>query len=227
MKRLGIIVFLTAMALCTMAQPRLRQKEMYIGIHGGVLFTKTLFTPEVAGSVGLPESTLLSGNGGLVFRYAGHKCCGLQVEVNYMQRGWREQVAEDGLDVNYKRTLDYIEIPFLTHIFFGKKMVRGFVNLGPQVGFCFNEGQSGTQHPTQREQYNTIDHIVDWGVTGGVGMLVRTPKAGVFQLEARFGYSLGNYFNNQKTDYFSASNPMNLSVNIGYLWEIKPHYKQR
>ena len=54
-----------------------------------------------------------------------------------------------------------------------------------------------------------------------MGKKNRTNKIGTFQLEARFNYSLGSVFNNRITDYFTSANPMNLSVNFAYLWEIK------
>ncbi|MCQ2343121.1 MAG: PorT family protein [Paludibacteraceae bacterium] len=224
MKRTVLLIFaLLLVSVLSWAQPRLRQPEMYVGVHGGVTFNMVMFTPDVIGATNIIDRTLLSGNGGLVFRYAGHKCCAVQVELNYMQRGWREN-TEDVPDasIHYQRRLDYIEVPFMAHIFFGKKMVRGFVNLGPQIGYCIHESQSGTMHPAKQEQYAAIDNKFDWGITGGLGMLLRTRKAGVFQIEARFGYSLGDYFHSNKTDYFSTSNPLNLNANIGYLWEIKP-----
>lgn len=228
MKRHIIISLFLVAALSAWAQPRLRQPEMYIGAHGGVLFSIMRFTPDVEGGRGIKDKTLLSGNGGLIFRYGGHKHCAVQVELNYMQRGWRENAdkltdVEEG-SVHYKRKLDFLEMPFLAHIHFGKK-VRFFINLGPQIGVCVHESWSGTKHPIQQEQYQSLDRIFDWGVTGGLGLLVRTSKAGVFQVEGRFGYSFGDYFSNHKSDYFSSSNPMCLSVNVGYLWEIKP--KQR
>jgi len=221
MKRIVFIGLAVVCASIAMAQPRLREPERYIGLHGGALFSMTLFTPQVEGATNWVDRTLLSGNGGLVYRYIGHKCCGFQVELNYMQRGWREKADVDGVAVRYQRRLNYIEMPFLAHIYFGKKAVRGFVNLGPQIGLCFLDQESGTKHPYKQEQYKPLDNKVDWGVAGGLGMLVRTRGAGTFQLEARFDYSFGDYFKNHKTDFFSHSNPINLSVNIGYLWEIK------
>jgi len=222
MKRV-IILFLVVLAtMMAMAQPRLREPEHYIGVHGGALFSMALFNPSVDGATKWVDRTLLSGNGGLVYRYNAHKVCGFQVELNYMQRGWREKLDnENGVTVNYQRRLNYIEMPVLAHLYFGKKKVRGFFNVGPQIGVCFLESESGQKHPTKQEQYKPLDNKFDWGLAGGLGMLVRTTKAGTFQLEARFSYSFGDYFKNKATDYFQHSNPINLSVNLGYLWEIK------
>ena len=197
------------------AQPRLRRPEIYIGGHAGVMASTVLFNPSIAGMDILQSP--LSVNGGLVFRYAGHKVCAIQAEVNYMQRGWRE--VSDGID--YRRQLDYIEIPLLMHIYLGGEHFRGFLNLGPQIGYCFRDISFGNGAPTQLHQYKEIDNPFDWGLAAGLGMYYRTKKIGLFQLEARFNYSFGSVFSTSKIDYFSSANPINLSINLAYLWEIK------
>ncbi len=215
MRKLLIISFLLC-ALNLAAQPRLKQEEMYIGVHAGAIATMVSFAPEIEQNALQP---FLGANGGFVFRYAGHKVCGLQVELNYMQRGWYE------VQTGYKRTIDYIELPFLTHLSFGKKC-RGFVNLGPQIGYAIRDvlptaplSPSDKYYPSA--QYLHIDNRFDWGIAGGLGVLYRTPKAGVYQLEARFNYSFGNLYANSKFDAFSKSFPMSLSLNLAWLWPLR------
>lgn len=207
-----------ALAAMACAQPRYRSPYYYVGVHGGVLMSMMQFTPTVENTTPLLNTVLLSPNGGLVFRYSGHKSCGLQLEVNYMQRGWREKNMNSGVD--YTRQLHYIEVPLLTHIYFGSARARGFLNLGPQFGYCFMDKESGNRNPKESHQYGPIDNRFDWGVAGGLGFYYRSRKAGLYQLEARFNYSLGTVFSSKVTDYFSRSNAMNLSVNIGYFWEF-------
>lgn len=207
-----------------MGQPRLDNAEMYVGGQIGMVASMVQFSPTVNQNALSPFAGL---QGGLIFRYAGHKVCGLQIELNYMQRGWHESKT------NYTRQLDYIELPLLTHLYFGKR-VRGFINLGPQIGYCFRETTQPTlpftyvaKNPTDSytgptQQYVTpIDSPFDWGVAGGIGLYGRTRKAGVYQLEARFNYSLGNDFGAHKSDYFSQSHNMNLSLCFAYMWQIK------
>jgi len=216
MKRKIVVVAVLFVALLAQAQPRLHQPEIYVGLHGGVMFSLVWFSPQVAGTSAFMDRILLSGNGGLVMRYNGHKYCGFQLELNYMQRGWSESAT-------YQRRLDYIEMPWLAHIYFGKKKVRGFINLGPQIGVLFRESSYGDENgdPSKRQQYEPIANKFDWGIAGGLGLLFRSTKVGTFQVEARFNYSLGDFYPNHAGDYFSHSSPMNLSVNLGYLWEIK------
>lgn len=229
-----LCLVLWAAILPLAAQPRLAEAEIYVGIHGGVVASTMSWAPKVAGTSRIEQATILGGNGGLVFRYSKHKCCGLQLELDYMQRGWREKIEVEETQTfgYYNRRLDYLELPFLMHIYFGKKSWRGFFNLGPQIGYCLHESSSGVQHPTDTVQYHPLDNPFDWGIAGGVGFYCRTEKAGVFQLEARFNYSLGDAFSNKKSAYFDKSHAMNLSLNLGYFWQIKDksptyYYRQK
>lgn len=213
--RLIFTALLILASITATAQPRLRTPEIYLGGHAGVMASSMIFKPSVK-EVRLIQSPL-STNGGLIFRYAGHKVCAVQVELNYMQRGWLEK-SEQG---DYRRQLEYIEMPFLMHLYFGGQHFRGFLNLGPQIGYCFRDTEYGTKNPNYSHQYVPIQHPFDWGVAGGLGMYYRTNKIGLFQLEARFNYSFGSVFNNRTTDHFSFANPIGLSLNLAYLWQIK------
>lgn len=215
-----LFLFLLAISSTLVAQPRLRHPELYIGAHAGVMASSITFKPTVKG-IDLLQSPL-SINGGLVVRYAAHKVCALQLELNYMQRGWREVLPATATSpaVDYRRQLDYIQLPLLMHLAFGNKF-RGFLNLGPQIGYCFRDTEYGTKNPLYTHHYVPIQQPFDWGLAGGLGMYYRSNKIGTFQLEARFNYSLGSVFNNRITDYFTSANPMNLSINFAYLWEIR------
>ena len=220
MRRSYIVLLLLLVSLVSMAQPRLRTPEIYVGAHAGVMASTMLFRPNVA-KIDIMQSPLTM-NGGLVFRYAAHKVCAIQVEANYMQRGWREQIAlGTGSIMDYTRQLDYIEIPLLMHLYFGKQRFRGFINLGPQIGYCIRDIATQLPSTITSPQYQPIEKPFDWGLAGGLGCYYRTKKIGLFQLEARFNFSMGTTYNDRKVDYFSQSNAMNLSLNLAYLWEIK------
>lgn len=220
MRRSYIVLLLLLVSLMSVAQPRLRTPEIYVGAHAGVMASTMLFRPNVA-KIDIMQSPLTM-NGGLVFRYAAHKVCAIQVEANYMQRGWREQIAlGTGSSMDYTRQLDYIEIPLLMHLYFGKQRFRGFINLGPQIGYCIRDIATQLPSTITSPQYQPIEKPFDWGLAGGLGCYYRTKKIGLFQLEARFNFSMGTTYNDRKVDYFSQSNAMNLSLNLAYLWEIK------
>lgn len=220
-----LILLLLPLSIICIAQPRLKRPEIYVGAHAGVLASTMLFKPQIA-NIDIMQSPL-TPNGGLVFRYAGHKVCAIQAEINYMQRGWHESIPYNGATIDYTRQLHYIEVPLLMHLYFGKERFRGFVNLGPQIGYCVRDithiQSTNTINPDllTAHQYQPIDNPFDWGLAGGIGCYYRTRNIGLFQLEARFNFSLGTIYHNKKVDYFSQSNAMNASINLAYMWEIK------
>ena len=229
-KHIALLTVLLALSGGITAQLRLRTPEMYVGVHGGVMASTVLFNPAVGGMKPITNGCVLGGMGGFVFRYSEQRCCAVQVELNYMQRGWREysEATETADAYNYSRKLHYLELPFLMHIYFGSPSWRGFVNVGPQIGYCIkDEGGEGTKQTASLHQYAGLDNPFDWGVAGGLGFYCRTKNAGLYQFEARFSYSFGTLFASKTSDYFRQSNPMNLSLSIAWLWEIKKHTKQK
>lgn len=202
------------------AQPRLRMPEHYIGIHGGVSASSVDYYPRVENMTPINKACVLGANGGFVFRYAGHKYCGLQMELNYVHRGWAEHNDTTG---NYSRSLHYIEIPMLMHLNFGNAKCRWFINAGPQIGYCVkDEGNHGTLiNGAGQTEYEPLKNQVDWGILAGTGVYFITKKAGLYQLEVRFDYSFGGIFGTSLTDHFNKANPMDLSLNLAWMWPVK------
>lgn len=200
------------------AQPRLRTPEIYFGVHGGVSASSIIFSPSTGTMTPITNASILGGTGGFVFRYAGHKYCAVQVELNYEQRGWAEKNSAG----QYTRRLHYVELPLLMNINFGSERWRGFFNLGPQIGYCvWDDGGKGTQISTELTHYNPIELPFDWGLAGGLGFYYRSRHAGVYQFEARFDYSFGGIYNTRPIDHFTMANPMDLSLHLAWLWEFK------
>lgn len=182
------------------------QPETSLGVNGGVTFSKVNFSPVV-------KQTMLQGvNGGITFRHISEKHFGFIVEANIVQRGWKEDIT----DSTYSRTLNYLEIPFLTHITFGNHRVRYFVNLGPKLGILLLDKEK-RNFPTNDNQHGkAIDNSFDYGLCGGTGFELRT-GVGSFLLEGRYYYGLGDIFSNAKKEYFDRSANNSVSVNLTYM----------
>lgn len=219
-KKRHIFLFILALiAVGSMAQPRLRRPEISFGIHGGVSASYVFFTPSVANMTPVYNACTLGGNGGLVFRYAGHKYCSLQVELNYVHRGWAERSGDQW----YGRHLHYVELPLMMHLNFGSETWRWFFNLGPQIGYCVkDEGNAGVLvNGLSQPEYELIDHPFDWGLIAGTGIYCHTRNAGTYQLEFRFDFSFGGIYGTSLIDHFSMASPMDLSINLAWLWNFK------
>lgn len=227
-RRYILFVLLLVLGSGISAQKRLNNPEIYLGVHGGIKASTVLFSPTIH-SVDILHSPL-TGNGGLVFRYAEHRICALQIECNYMQHGWAEVYGVAGESQTiYSRHLHYIELPFMMHLGFGKKKFRALFNFGPQIGYCLADNKKVVNpgsYQFVQQQHEPIANRFDWGAVAGLGCFYKSDKIGVFQLEARFNFSLGGVFEVGQLKSLKMANPMGLSINLGYLWEFKKDKKE-
>lgn len=222
MRRFISTITVLFIALNISAQIEESRNLLEIGVSGGLNLNKSEFQPTI-------RQKMLNGiNGGICVRYTSEKyfsmICAAQIEVNFSQRGWEEDF-DDGTDNRYSRLLNYIEIPLLAHLSWGKeeKGFQFFVNLGPQFGFFISDSETyeGNWKPEERpvslqpiygkEVYNKFDY----GIAGGAGIELKT-KAGNFFIEGRYYYGLADIFNNSKLDDFGRSANQTITARIGY-----------
>lgn len=197
-----------------------------VGVRGGVDFSQVFFNPSVRQKFA-PGMTA-----GVTFRYIEENHFGLIAELNFVQRGWAENFEE--APYNYRRTLKYIELPLLAHIFFGRRG-RFFFNAGPQVALFLGESTKANFDPKEMASlpdfpYNnrmneqmllSVSQKIDYGISAGLGAEFNLNKRNSLSLEARFYFGLGNIFPSKRADTYNASNQMTLSATIGYWFRIK------
>ncbi len=229
LKKHLFLLLLTLFATASHAQMGEQRNNFAIGVNGGVNMSSVTFSPSVK------QKSLMGINGGVTARYISEKyfamICGAQLEVNFSQRGW-DEYYEDFPDISYTRTMNYVEIPFLAHIGFGKEPrgMQFFIHAGPQIGFLLgdSEKQSGDwdgtvvgsfSHITVEQHGKAIDNKFDYGIAGGAGLELRT-KAGNFLLEGRYYYALSDFYGNTKKDYFGRSAHGTITVKLTYLFDL-------
>lgn len=197
------------------------KRELAIGFGGGMNFSQIGFTPKV------PQSFKSGLHGGVTIRWITQKSLGLTAELNFAQQGWKEDFTDvaNGEHYYYDRTINYVELPFMTHIYGGGKRARFIFHVGPKIGYYISESTNenvGDATPLRvNAQHNMpVENKLDWGVCGGPGFELRT-GIGIFILEGRFYMALGNIYGNSKADNFPKSNGMTISAKLSYLINIK------
>ncbi len=200
--------------------------KITIGGKAGITLSQMSFTPSVK------QSFVMGETAGITFKYWEEKIFGLIAEVNFEQRGWKEDFEE--APYSFERKLNYIQIPLLTTIFFGNKKVKGFINLGPEVGFLVGTSYSANfdvnnigalpDFPDNRmtdqltmEPTNKFDD----GISGGAGIELALKRRHLINLEARYYFGIGNIFPDDRRDTFSASRGMSIMVTLGYSYRLK------
>ena len=228
MKKILLAALACLFTLPMMAQLGEERHNFSIGINTGMNMTKVDLSPRVKQK---------SHNGmsfGVTARYMSEKyfkmMCGIQAEINYTQRGWKENI-EDGTENTYSRTMNYVEVPLLAHLAFGKdaldKGMKFFVNMGPQVAYFISEKEkmSDNWDPSHRpngvnQQYGKmVENKFDYGILGGMGLELST-KVGHFLLEGRYYYGLSDFWGSSKKDEFGRSGHSYMGVKLTYLFDI-------
>lgn len=195
-----------------------------VGAHAGLDLSMVNFSPSVR------QSMLPGANAGLNFRYTEENHFGFVVEVNWEQRGWKENF--DGAPFSYSRTVDFIHIPFMSHIYFGNRH-KFFINLGPSIGFRIGDAVKSNfdyehvssvpdfpLHTSQQYGYPTKAKV-DFGISGGLGGELGINSRNSLYLEARYYFGIANLLPAGRADHFKSSNPMTLSVSLGYWFRVK------
>lgn len=197
------------------------QSVFSIGVNAGMNMNKVSFSPSVR------QNSKKDFTAGVSVRYISEKyfgmTCGVLMEMNYSRRGWSEHY-DDYPDVSYQRTMNYVEVPFLAHLAFGKKAVQFFLHAGPQVGFLLGDdytiGGDWSGLSLQQTQHSEeIKKNFDYGIAGGGGLEMNT-GIGHFLLEGRYYYALSDFFGNDKKEIFGRSAHSGLAVKLTYLFDL-------
>ena len=218
------LLLLSALPAAPLSAQTHYKANMAVGVKAGVNLSRVQFTPSV------PQKMLAGANAGVAFRYIEENHFGFIWEVNYEQRGWEENFEE--APYSYKRTVDYIQIPFLAHIYFGRRG-RFFINAGPSVSFRLGDRISSNfdykntasiaDFPLRTTYQLTlpVHQKVDYGITGGIGGEFSINRRNAIFIDARFYYGLGNMLKSGRSESLRGSNPMSISISAGYWFRVK------
>jgi hypothetical protein len=197
--------------------------EWAVGASGGVNFSSVGFSPKVQ------ESMLTGYGGGLTLRWNTEKSLGLQLELNFKQQGWKENFEDpekpENAGYHFQRRMNYVEIPFMTHIYFGGGQTKIYVNLGPQIGLLLSESTEENLNGAEPQKVNAqhtmlAEKKIEWGLGGGPGLEIRTGM-GYFLLEGRYYYALSDFYNTRHQDTFAKASTQLISVKLTYLMPFR------
>lgn len=198
--------------------------RIFLGVHGGANLSMVTFTPSVS------QKFLAGANAGINFRYLEEKHFGFIIEANFEQRGWEEDFED--LKYKYSRTVNFIQIPFLAHIYFGTR-AKFFINAGPSISFMIGESTKANFDYSKASSMTDLNsHItyqyampvhqkVDYGISAGIGGEYSINKRNAIYLDARFYYGLGNLLKSGRTEPIRGSNSMSISISAGYWFRVK------
>jgi Outer membrane protein beta-barrel domain len=196
--------------------------EINIGFSQGAGLSRVVFYPSV------DQSLLVGYTGGLLLRTITEPHLGIQLEINYLKRGWTEKFITSG---SYERNQEILTIPVMTHIYFGKqtKTRLQFV-IGPYIAYILSDSEINSVSDTLefKDYYGKpIAHNAEFGFSGGVGVSFRT-KLGLFELQGKYNHGLTNLFKSGSEEFiYLGSRPQTVDITLHYLVKITAGGKKK
>lgn len=197
-----------------------------IGARGGVTFSEVMFHPAIMQKFGMGETM------GVMVRYSEQNHLGLIAEVNFVQRGWAENF--ETLPYSYQRKLNYIEIPVMSHIYFGRRG-KFFLNVGPEIAYYLGDkicSNFDIYNTTDLPDFNSkgrrteqltmeVSQKLDFGILAGLGGEFSINRRNSISVEARLFYGIGNVMPSGRQDTFQSSNQLSVAATLGYWFRFK------
>ncbi len=191
-------------------------KSLWLGLRFGAHYSKYQFVPNV------PQSQYLGKTIGLITRLEVERGASAQLEINYTQTGWLERF--DAPELLSERQLSYVEMPFLAHLYLGKKALRVFVNIGPFLGYALSD-----KHIYQGDKFSDlqklrqtmpIDNKFAWGLMAGPGLSLSLGRRHRLELEGRIAYNFQDVWNNSRGNAYSQSTELRMAASLAYYFRL-------
>jgi hypothetical protein len=237
MRRLFFFFMLIVLSISVLYAQRRNpfQNELYVGVGGGAILSSVDFRSRV---ITEQPAYRLGAHGGISIKHIsdGHHTipvrAGFVAELNFAQQGWQE-IFEERPNFSYSRTLNYVTLPFMTHVNAGNRSVRFIFNAGPQIGLLLGDSyrmsQALADHLADIQeqdpgrpygvQYQSSSHLrrFDYGIIGGTGLQIVT-GSGHIDIEGRFYFGLGDIFESRRSRqaHFSRSANRVFGVRVTY-----------
>lgn len=218
MKRLLISILLLTASTLTYGQ-------LSVGVRAGYGAFGAHFEPPSLNGNQVP---LYEPNFGIMAIFNDKNNAGIQMEVNYAIKGWREQ-DKDSSHFNYRRELTYLEVPIMTHFELGRSWFRIYGVVGPYIAFKRNESTTANNYDSYiaynpYDMYNQKVRDIDFGNKAGLGFRINIGQHFSAFADVRYDLQLAgsqNIFKKQPKG-IQASRLTELGGSIGLVFNILP-----
>lgn len=197
--------------------------QLSVGVRAGYGAFGAYFEPPALQGDQVP---LYEPNFGIMAVFNDKSNAGIQMEVNYAVKGWREQ-DKDSSHIEYRRELTYLEVPLMTHFELGRGWFRIYGVIGPYIAFL-RDDESTAKNYDRRIAYNPYDMYnqkvrkIDFGNKAGLGFRVNIGKHISVFADARYDLQIAggqNIFKKQPNG-IQASRLTEIGGSVGIVFNI-------
>ncbi len=166
-----------------------------VGLKGGVNITWINYDARFNQKI-VEQDFKMGYMGGLTFQYFNQPNIGIQMEVLYIQKGFKTKL--DTLEnIQYERTIDYLSLPMLMHAYIGKKKFNMSILLGPFISYALSSNEIYTEdNESNRQDYEwnrEIDNRFEFGIQAGLAFR-NSFSFGIIELEGMFSFGLTSIY---------------------------------
>ena len=166
-----------------------------VGLKGGVNITWMNYDARF-NQDNVEQEFKMGSMGGLTFQYFNQPNIGIQMDVLYIQKGFKTKL-DTVENIQYERTIDYLSIPLLMHAYIGKKKFNMSIMLGPYISYALTSNEIYTENDiSDKEDYvwnRDIDNRFEFGLQAGLAFR-NTFSFGIIQLEGMYCFGLTSIY---------------------------------
>lgn len=199
--------------------------QLSVGVRAGYgAFGANFEPPALTGN----QVPLYEPSFGIVGIFNDKSNAGIQVEVNYAVKGWRDRDKDDN-SIEYKRELTYLEVPVMTHFELGRSWFRIYGVVGPYVAFKQSEKETARNFDAYiannpYDLYNQKVRSIDFGNKAGLGFRINFGQRFSAFADVRYDLQIAggqNIFKKQPNG-IQASRLTELGGSVGFVFNILP-----
>jgi hypothetical protein len=191
---------------------QLSAQTVEFGLRGTAAFTQVEFNPRIR------QDSRQHYYGGAGLRFLNSKNAGVQIELNYGTRGYRNTIDS----LNFEgRMYDVIELPLLTHLRFGQGKFSTYLHVGSMIDYVLR----ARRETFANDELTVVDYELqanrdnrwNYGLIGGFGISYEIGP-GRLQAEGRYNYYFGSIEKSILVTRFSQ--PRSSQLSLSYFVDV-------
>jgi hypothetical protein len=156
--------------------------QHYVGVKGSQGFNSVSALPD------FDKRTLQTFSPGILYRYEHKKYAALQIETNYINKGYIEEMDTTAMTPETTYRITSFELPLMAQGFMRFGPFRPYVTGGVFIGYILDRSVQVTGEKSQPYVFDEYDRRFEYGIAGGGGLGIQIYRFEI-QAECRYHYN--------------------------------------
>jgi hypothetical protein len=165
-----------------MLLPAMVCSQHYVGIKGSQGYNSVSALPY------FEKQSLPAFSPGILYRYEHIKYAALQIEANYINKGYIKSVDTISMTPEITNRITSFELPLMAQGFIRLGPFRPYATGGVVVGYVLDRSTQVTGEKSQKYVFDEYDRRFEYGITGGGGLGIEIYRFEI-QAECRYHYN--------------------------------------